>query len=169
MSVVLRRGRAADAAALHALIASNVDAGHLLPRSPADLLAHAGRFIVAAERGRIIGCAELAPLSDHVAEVRSLVVDEAVRGRGTGGRMLEALVQAAGAQGFTTLCAFAHEPSLFVRLGFAVVPHARVPEKIARDCASCALFGRCGQYAVAFALPAAAARAAVPRRLQVPA
>jgi N-acetylglutamate synthase-like GNAT family acetyltransferase len=169
VNVVLRRGRPADAAALHALIASNVDAGHLLPRSPADLLAHAARFIVAWERGRIIGCAELAPLSDRVAEVRSLVVDQAVRGRGTGSRILQMLVEAAGARGFMTLCAFTHEPSLFVRLGFAVVPHARVPEKIARDCASCALFGRCGQYAVAFALPAAAARTAVPRRLRVPA
>jgi amino-acid N-acetyltransferase len=169
VNVVLRCGRPADAAALHALIASNVEAGHLLPRSPADLLAHAARFVVAAERGRAIGCAELVPLSDRVAEVRSLVVHEAVRGRGTGARILEALVESAGEQGFTTLCAFTHEPSLFVRLGFAVVPHARVPEKIARDCAACALFGRCGQFAVAFALPAAAGRAAAPRRLQVPA
>ena len=36
--------------------------------------------------GVVIGCAELAPLSEDVAEVRSLVVDEARRGQRTRGR-----------------------------------------------------------------------------------
>src|SRR4029434_4452800 len=55
---------------------------------------------------------------------------------------------------FATLCAFTHEPSHFVRMGFTIVPHLWVPEKIAHDCAACALFHRCGQYAVTFPLRA---------------
>jgi hypothetical protein len=51
-----------------------------------------------------------------------------------------------------TLCAFTHEPSHFVRMGFTIVPHVWVPEKIARDCTSCALFRTCGQYAVTLTL-----------------
>ncbi len=35
-----------------------------------------------------------------------------------------------------------------MRLGFSIVPHTWVPEKIARDCYSCPLFRNCGQYAV---------------------
>jgi hypothetical protein len=52
------------------------------------------------------------------------------------------------------LCAFTHEPARFVRLGFTIVPHIWVPEKIARDCTSCALFRHCGQYAVMLPLRA---------------
>jgi hypothetical protein len=39
-----------------------------------------------------------------------------------------------------------------VRLGFSIVPHIWVPEKIAHDCTACPLFRRCGQYAVTLAL-----------------
>ncbi len=53
-----------------------------------------------------------------------------------------------------TLCAFTHEPSHFVQLGFTIVPHIWVPEKIARDCTVCPLFRQCGQYAVTLPLRA---------------
>lgn len=37
-------------------------------------------------------------------------------------------------------------------MGFTIVPHMWVPEKIAHDCTSCPLFRRCGQYAVTLTL-----------------
>jgi N-acetylglutamate synthase-like GNAT family acetyltransferase len=152
MNAELRVGTLADAAAIHALIAANVADGHLLPRSPEEIAMHADRFIVAIADGELIGCAELAPLSDQVAEVRSLVVSEKSRGRGTGAALVNAVAARGRALGFLTLSAFTHQPSHFVHLGFSIVPHAWVPEKIARDCAGCALFRRCGQYAVSLAL-----------------
>ena len=154
--MVLRRAKAADASAIHSLIAANLEAGHLLPRSIGDVERHASRFVVAEVEDRVIGCAELAPLSDRVAEVRSLVVDESCRGRRIGGRLVARIATAATAQGFETLCAFTHEPAHFVRLGFSLVPHIWVPEKIAHDCTGCALFRKCGQYAVTLPLRAGA-------------
>jgi amino-acid N-acetyltransferase len=147
-SVELRAARPDDVQAVHRLIADNLEAGHLLPRGIDDLQQHAPRFIVADEDGAIVGCAEVAPLSAGVAEVRSLVVDETHRGQGVGTRLVEQVAAAAAARGFSTLCAFTHEPSRFVRMGFTIVPHIWVPEKISHDCTSCALFRRCGQYAV---------------------
>jgi amino-acid N-acetyltransferase len=158
--VSLRAATVADAAAIHRLIAENLEAGHLLPRSIADIEEHAARFVVAEVRSRrpknIIGCAELAPLSDDVAEVRSLVVEQSFRGRQIGGRLVAQVAAAGASRGFATLCAFTHEPAHFVRLGFSMVPHIWVPEKIAHDCTSCALFRRCGQYAVTLPLRAGA-------------
>ena len=156
MSIDLRPAAIADGAAIHALIAANVAAGHLLPRSLEDIEAHAPRFIVAVDADVIIGCAELAPLSDVVAEVRSLVVDEARRGERTGGALVTALADRARELGYVTLCAFTHQPSHFVRLGFSIVPHVWVPEKIALDCVSCSQFRHCGQYAVSLPLRAGA-------------
>jgi amino-acid N-acetyltransferase len=156
MNIQLRTGIASDATAIHALIAANLNAGHLLPRSFEDIEEHAGRFVVAVTGDRVIGCGELAPLSGEVAEVRSLVVDEASRGHRAGVALVTALADRARELGYVTLCAFTHQPSHFVRLGFSIVPHVWVPEKIAHDCVSCAQFRHCGQYAVSLQLRAGA-------------
>lgn len=150
--VTFRQGREADAPAVNRLIEDNLASGHLLPRTIDEIHDHAGRFIVAERDGAVIACAELAPLSATVAEVRSLVVDEHVRGHQIGPRLVTELAAAGAARGFATLCAFTHQPSHFVKLGFTIVPHMWVPEKIAHDCTSCPLFRRCGQYAVTLPL-----------------
>ena len=152
MNVTFRSANPFDAPAIHRLIVDNLEAGHLLPRSIEDVTAHAARFLVAVSGGAVFGCAELAPLSASVAEVRSLVVDQRARGRHIGPQLVAQLAAAGEAKGFGTLCAFAHEPSHFVRLGFTIVPHMWVPEKIERDCRSCSQFRKCGQYAVTLPL-----------------
>jgi amino-acid N-acetyltransferase len=151
-ATTLRVARVTDVPALHGLIADNLEAGHLLPRSVEDLEHHAHRFVVAESGGGVIGCAELAPIGDSVAEVRSLVVHHAFRGRHIGPELIHHIAADAVARGYSTLCAFTHDPSHFVRLGFTIVPHMWVPEKIAHDCTSCALFRKCGQYAVTLTL-----------------
>jgi N-acetylglutamate synthase-like GNAT family acetyltransferase len=165
--VQFRVASVADAPALHALITAHQEEGHLLPRELAELTIRAPRFIVAVRRGRVVGCAELAPLGGGVAEVRSLVVDRRARALGIGRELVTALQRRARIDGFAKLCAFTHDAGYFVRLGFSIVPHVWVPEKIALDCHSCALFRRCGQHAVVLPLtattaPRAAATAAVP-------
>jgi amino-acid N-acetyltransferase len=176
MNIELRTGAAADAGAIHALISGNLDSGHLLPRSFDDVESHAHRFVVAVSDGAVIGCGELAPLSTDVAEVRSLVVDEAWRGQHAGVSLVTALADRARELGFVTLCAFTHQPSHFIRLGFSIVPHVWVPEKIAHDCVACSQFRQCGQYAVSLPLRAGAwlrleqaqpPRAAAPPRTSV--
>lgn len=162
----LRAAVAADAPALHTLIAAHLEEGRLLPRTLGELADHANRFVVAiqgdngvAQGERIVGCAELAPLSAAVAEVRSLVVSREARHSGLGQRMIDELGRRARREGHARLTAFAHDPRFFVRRGFTIVPHTWVPEKIAHDCHSCPLFRNCGQYAVVLDLERALAAA----------
>jgi amino-acid N-acetyltransferase len=148
----LRPAWAADAPQIHALIAAHLEEGHLLPRRLEELTVHAPRFVVAVQGERVVGCAELAPLSRAVAEVRSLVVDRDVRRDGIGERLVHELARRARLDGFDRLCAFTHRPGFFVRLGFSIVPHHWVREKIAVDCQGCALFRSCEQHAVVLTL-----------------
>ena len=152
-TVTLRSGTAADGRAIHALILEHRQEGHLLPRELHEVTVRADRFIVvtggvASDGDRILGCAELAPLSPQVAEVRSLVVSRDARGLGLGRRIVDQLVAQAGGAGFRTLCAFTHSPAYFVHMGFSIVPHVWLSEKILTDCRGCPEFRRCGQYAV---------------------
>ncbi len=152
--IAVRRATAADAPAIHSLVAGHTAEGHLLARTREEIAVHAGRFSVAVLDGRVVGCAELAPLGGGVAEVRSLVVHLDARSLGVGGLLVDALRRRAAAAGFHTLCALTHAPAYFVRLGFSIVPHAWLPEKIQTDCGTCPRFRRCGQYAVASPLAA---------------
>lgn len=144
----LRPATAEDAPAIHALIAKYQSAGRLLPRPEDEISRHADRFLVITDGHTVMGCAELAPLSATVAEVRSLVVDEQARGLGFGRLLVDTIADEARLTGFVTVCAFSHDPAFFVRLGYSLVPHAWLPAKIAHDCAGCTLFRRCGQDAV---------------------
>jgi amino-acid N-acetyltransferase len=152
--VILRQATPEDARDIHNLIARHLEEGHLLPRHLDEVSAHAHRFVVAIDDEEIVGCADLAPLSRTVAEVRSLTVSALARSNGTGGRLVDALIARAARDGFERLCAFTHAPAYFVRLGFSIVPHEWLPDKVAMDCGTCARFRRCGQYAVMFPLEA---------------
>ncbi len=145
-SITLKSATSAQAGRLHALIGANLEEGHLLPRELAELTLHAGRFVVALKGRAIVGCAELAPLSPQVAEVRSLAVDRAVRGLGVGTMLVDELRRRARRDGFDKLCAFTHAPAYFAHLGFSIVPHEWLLEKIFTDCVKCPQFRRCGQY-----------------------
>src|SRR6185295_952713 len=94
--------------AIYRLIQDHVADGRLLPRRQEEIAAYASRFVVAVLGRRVVGCADLAPLSRRVAEVRSLVVSDEVRSRGVGRRLVDELATRAASAGFDTLCAFTH-------------------------------------------------------------
>src|SRR5664279_3848542 len=89
--VTLRAAEPSEAKKLYTIIQANLEEGHLLPRTLSELTVHAGRFVVAVKARKIVGCAELAPLSAHVAEVRSLAVNSAARGSRVGVMIVDEL------------------------------------------------------------------------------
>jgi amino-acid N-acetyltransferase len=153
--IAVRRAEQADATVIHALIVEHLAEGHLLPRDRGEIAVHAHRFAVAEQGGTVLACAELAPLSRTVAEIRSFVVTREARSLGVGRRLIETLFERAQASGFEKLCAFTHSPGYFVHLGFSIVPHVWLPEKVATDCHGCYHFRRCGQHAVLRSIPPA--------------
>ena len=146
--IAIRTAENSQAPKLHALISANLEEGHLLPRSLDELVVHAGRFAVAVRGKKIVGCGELAPLSAQVAEVRSLAVDGANRARGVGTVLVDELRRRARRAGFDKLCAFTHAPAYFIQMGFSIVPHLWLPEKVFTDCVKCPHFRQCGQFAM---------------------
>ncbi len=101
--VTLRTAEPSDAVAIHAIIAAHLVEGHLLPRELGEIEIHASRFMIAMRGRAVVGCAELAPLSAQVAEVRSLAVDASARRRGIGALLVEELQRRARREGFETV------------------------------------------------------------------
>ena len=146
--IAIRTASPAEAGAIHGLIVEHLAEGHLLPRELHEIAVHAHRFVVAVQHDQVIACAELAPLSRSVSEVRSFVVSREARSLGLGHQLIEELARRSAMAGFDKLCAFTHAPGFFVHLGFSIVPHVWLSEKIVTDCHSCVHFRHCGQYAV---------------------
>ena len=146
--IALRTASPSEADAIHGLIVEHLAEGHLLPRELGEIAVHSHRFVVAVQHDQVIACAELAPLSRGVSEVRSFVVSREARSLGLGHLIVEELARRATMAGFEKLCAFTHAPGFFVHLGFSIVPHVWLSEKIVTDCHSCVHFRHCGQYAV---------------------
>jgi amino-acid N-acetyltransferase len=153
--IALRTAEPSEARKLYALIQANLEEGHLLPRTCSELAVHAARFVVAVRGRKIVGCAELAALSPQVAEVRSLAVDRTARGHGIGVAIVDELRRRARREGFEKLCAFTHAPGYFSQMGFSIVPHTWLLEKIFTDCVKCPHFRTCGQYAMVVPLDVA--------------
>lgn len=146
---VLRTAVRTDAKRILELIDRNLEQGRLLPRQLGEITTHIDRFVVGVDgRGSIIACGELAPLSTSRAEIRSLVVSEGRRREGLGRKVVDELRRRARSHGYDDLCVFAHEPAYFVHMGFSIVPHTWLPEKLAANCRTCPLFRQCDQFAL---------------------
>ena len=144
--LTIKRAEAAHAPVLHTLISANLEEGHLLPRMTI-VKRPAWTSRSSSVRGRkVVGCAELAPLSPQVAEVRSLAVDARERQNGIGTMLVEDLRRRGHEDGYDKLSAFTHAPGYFSQMGFSIVPHLWIPEKVFSDCVKCPMFRRCGQY-----------------------
>ena len=154
--IVFRTACVTDARAIHALIAANVAGGHLLSRALDEVAAHVTRFVVAVDGRKVVGCAELAPLGPRLAEVRSLAVHERARHQRIGTQLVTVLRRRAQHADYEQLCVLTHAPEYFARLGFSIVPHLWVQEKVFTDCVQCPQFRTCGRFAMVVALDATA-------------
>lgn len=138
-----RNARAADVPAVHRLISHYAGEGLLLPRTEDEICDHIARFIVLVEKRhnveKLLGCVALEPYGSNLAEIRSLAVAPETRGehKGVGNHLMKAAMDTARRRKIARLFAVTHRPDFFLRHGFELGPRQMVPEKIARDCATC--------------------------------
>jgi amino-acid N-acetyltransferase len=150
--VAIRQAEEADIGDIVAIVAENARQGHLLPRSPDNIRASLGSWLVAEVEGRVVGIASLLVMSPVLAEVRSLAVLPSYRTLGVGAAIVRGVVDAARAQGFPTVFALTRAVGFFLKLGFTVTEKDRFPEKVWRDCVICPLQHACDETAVVLEL-----------------
>lgn len=132
-----RRARPSDVEGVFQLIAGYADEGLLLPRPEEEIRRNISHFLILEEEGRIAGCVALESYSADLAEIRSLAVNSAFRGRGLGARMLHFALAEARRRLIARVFAVTHAPEFFLRHGFAPGSRLSLAEKLERDCNSC--------------------------------
>jgi amino-acid N-acetyltransferase len=159
----VRRARVSDAAEIQRLITAFADRDEMLHRSLGEIYENIRDFYVVEEEGRTVGCGALHVCWSHLAEVKSLAVEESCQGRGYGRQLVQACIEEARELGLKTVFALTYRPEFFARLGFRVVDKATLPHKVWNECIRCPKFPSCGEIAVVYDL----ARTTPPLHLSV--
>lgn len=149
----VRKATMNDVPEIHRLITYHAELNRMLFRSHADLYESVRDFFVAEvedESGvpRVAGCAALELVWRDLAEIKSLAVEESMRGRGIGSALVQATIAEARTLNLARVFALTRDQPFFAKQGFHVVPRETLPHKVWTDCVRCPLQEHCDEIAV---------------------
>ena len=147
-SMNVRSAKISDVTAINALINSYAERDRMLFRSMADIYENLQTFIVAELDETIVGCCALEVIWSDLAEIKSLAIDEAYKGKGIGRGLVVAAVEQAAKLGVPKIFALTLEPAFFEKSGFDIVEKEALPMKVWSDCARCSKQQNCDEIAV---------------------
>jgi len=150
----IRPATMADVPAIHGLISFHAELNRMLFRSLTELYENLRDFSVCERRGRVVGCGALELVWRDLAEIKSLAVDEKIRGQGIGNQLVRTLIEEARHLQLGQVFALTREQAFFEKLGFVVVPKETLPHKVWTDCVKCPIQDNCDESAVVFELAA---------------
>lgn len=116
--LITRPATEADAPAIRALIDENVASGALLPRTEDFISLNHEHYLVVTENDTVLGCIHLEEYAPSIAEVRSVAVSSAARGRGVGDALMAAVERLARQRQVTTIFAVTNNLKFFADRGF---------------------------------------------------
>jgi amino-acid N-acetyltransferase len=164
-----------DVPRIQEIINSHAELGKMLFKSYAQLFEDLRDFGVYVDdaNGKVLGVAAVTIIWADLAEVRSLAVDEAARGRGIGSKLVEWCVAEARRLQIRRLFALTYEQRFFEKLGFEVVAKETLPLKVWSDCVRCPKNDNCDEIAVVRTLddvpvPAIASAPPTPKGVSIP-
>ncbi len=116
--LLVRGATVDDLPAVEAFIRPFVAQGRLLPRTSDELEDLLSSGFVAIDDGRLVGFAALEVYSPKLAELRSLAVSDACRGRGIGRRLVDACLRLAAERRVFEVMVVTSEDRFFQGCGF---------------------------------------------------
>lgn len=145
---MIRKAKLADVKEIQRLVKQYSTRGDILPRSLVEIYDHLRDFFIFIQNRKIAGICALHICWEGLAEIRSLAVQEEVRGKGIGGKLVEACLKEAKDLGVKRVFALTYRSDFFERLGFREVDKNILPHKIWTDCLKCVKFPDCDEIAV---------------------
>ena len=137
------------------LVSDHARRGDVLPRTALSIRDTLTDWLVAEDiDGDLVACVSLLHYTPVLAEVRSLVVSDKVKGQGYGRTIVKALIELAKLRNIPTLFALTRAVPFFQKVGFSITSMERFPEKVYRDCQFCPIRDHCDETAMLLQLSA---------------
>lgn len=127
----IRRARTKDIKAIRALVDAYTADRRLLSKATVTLYEAVQEFWVAVdEQDRVLGCGALHVMWEDLAEIRTVAVDPACRGRKIGHKLVSRLLDVARELGVARVFCLTFETRFFGSFGFAEIDGAPVPHAV---------------------------------------
>jgi len=152
--VALVKATLDDIPTMQKIVEEKVKEGIILKRSDDEIATNIRSYILAKEEERVVGYAALHIHSPRLAELRSLIVDEAYRGSHIGKRLVEfTLSEARELRVSEEVLVLTYLPEFFKKMGFMEISKEAIPEhKIWADCIKCIHFPTCNEASLVYRL-----------------
>src|SRR5580692_11724556 len=144
----IRSAALTDIPALLTLINAYAKGGIMLPRTEFEMAENIRDFVVAVDRGGLVGCGALHFYTPTSGEIRSLAVEPGLKTRGIGRSLVEVLEAEAREHDLHSLFAFTYVDGFFRKLGYEEVDRGELPLKAWKDCLRCPKFQACDEIAM---------------------
>ncbi|WP_163507704.1 amino-acid N-acetyltransferase [Fodinicola acaciae] len=128
--IAVRRARTADVPRISALVEFYSDKRILLEKAIVTLYEDVQEFWVAEAAGNVVGCGALHVLWQDLGEIRTLAVDESMRGQRIGDLIMERLLRTARELGLRRLFVLTFETAFFRRHGFEEISGTPVEAEV---------------------------------------
>ena len=130
MSIEVRAAKTSDVKGIRQLIDLYAPQRRILSKETVTLYESVQEFVVAVDGDVVVGCGALHVLWEDVAEVRTVAVNEELRGKGIGHQILELLIKRASEIGVKKLFCLTFETEFFGRHGFKEIEGAPVEPEV---------------------------------------
>ena len=147
---MIRKAKISDAKAIHKLLSAFSDKGEILPRSLNETYDNLRDYSIycQGEPESVVGACAIHVSWENLAEIRSLVVEEAFAKKGVGRELVESCLAEAGELGISRVFVLTYQQHFFEKRGFGVIDKADLPHKIWSDCLKCVKFPNCDEIAM---------------------
>ena len=152
--IELVKAKLSDIPAMQSLVVSEVKNGIILNRTEDEVATNIRSYVLAKDGDTLVGYTALHIHSKRLAEIRSLIVDEAYRGQKVGQRMVEFTLKEARDLGVEEdVLVLTYLPAFFQKMNFKEINKEVIPEhKIWADCIKCIHFPICNEVALVYKL-----------------
>jgi amino-acid N-acetyltransferase len=156
IAMTIRPARLVDVPEIQRIINQHAEFGRMLFKSYAQLYETVRDYAVVEididGTPTIAGCVAVGIIWADLAEVRALAVDESMRGRGLGTKLVQWCIDEARRMRIRRLMSLTYEQRFFEKLGFVVVQKETLPLKVWSDCVRCPKNQNCDEIAMVLEL-----------------
>jgi amino-acid N-acetyltransferase len=141
-----KKAKLSDITSMQDLVAPEVESGIILDRTDDEIATNIRSYTLVLSDDQLVGFCALHVHSPSLAEIRSLIIKEGLRGQNIGSGLISKVLEEGVELGLQKVLSLTYRKEFFEKLGFVEIPKESLPEhKIWADCIKCKHFPVCNE------------------------